>query len=266
MADAEAIETTAAPSAARALLEFVGETTLLAWSALAYLLRGRFSLREAVRQMALLGADSLPIVLLITGSTGAVFSLYTVDIFVTYGATRFVGGTITVAFLLELAPLLAGVAFAARSAAAIAAEIGSMVVTEQVDALRALAVAPVRYLVAPRVLACVLMLPIATIFADLAGIGGGLLMAMAHGVPQGIFIESARNIAIPSDLWKGLIKTFWFGFTVAIVACRQGLRTRGGASGVGRATTSSVVACVVLIFLSDFVLAQMLGAAGGERH
>jgi phospholipid/cholesterol/gamma-HCH transport system permease protein len=252
--------------AVRDLLEFVGETTLLAWSALAYLLRGRFSFREAVRQMAVLGADSLPIVLLTTSSTGAVFSLYTVGIFVTYGATNFIGGTLTIAFLLELGPLLAGISFASRGAAAIASELGSMVVTEQVDALRALAVAPARYLVAPRVLACVLMLPVATVFADLSGIVGGLLMAMAHGVPQTTFIESARQIALPSDLLKGIVKTFWFGFTIAIVACRQGLRTRGGASGVGRATTSSVVACVVLIFLSDFVLAQMLGAGSGGRR
>ncbi len=266
MAEQEAVAITPRRGAVHDLLEFVGETTLLAWSAVTYLLRGQFSMREAVRQMAVLGADSLPIVLLTVGSTGAVMSLYTVGIFITYGAVNLIGGTIAIAFLLELAPLLAGVAFASRTAAAIAAELGSMVVTEQIDALRALAVSPVRHLVAPRVLACVLMLPVATVFADLAGIGGGMLMAAAHGVPQSTFIESIRNFAVPSDLLKGLVKTFWFGFTIAVVACRQGLRTKGGASGVGRATTSSVVACVVLVFICDFVLAQMLGALSGGRR
>lgn len=243
-------------------LAFVGETWMLAWQAGAAILRGRVSLKNTIAQMAALGVDSLPIVVLTAAALGAVFALYTASIFVQYGATRFVGGTLTVAFLLELGPVLAGVAFAARSGAAIAAEIGSMVVTEQVDALRALAVSPVRYLVAPRLAACVVMMPICCLFGDVSGILGGMLMASVHGVPVSQFVESARAMALESDLFKGLVKTLWFGFTIAIVACRQGLSTRGGASGVGRSTTSSVVICVTLIFLSDFVLAQLLAASG----
>jgi phospholipid/cholesterol/gamma-HCH transport system permease protein len=242
-------------------LVFLGETWTLALQALGAALRGRINVRNTVAQMAAIGTDSLPIVLTTTLSTGAVFAFYVTDIFLRFGAVRFVGGMLTVSFLLELGPVLAGVMVASRSGAAIAAEIGSMVVTEQVDALRAMAVSPVRYLVVPRMTACVLMMPLVGIFADLGGILGSYLMAGAHGVPSQAFWESARSFTDGSELVKGLVKTVWFGFTISIVACRQGLRTKGGATGVGRATTSSVVLCVVLIFISDFFLAQVLRGA-----
>jgi phospholipid/cholesterol/gamma-HCH transport system permease protein len=242
-------------------LVFLGETWLLAVRALGFLLRGKLHLKNTLQQMAAIGVDSLPIVLACCLSTGAVYAFYTAEIFVRFGATQFVGGTLTLSFLLELGPVLAGVNVASRSGAAIAAEIGSMVVTEQVDALRAMAVSPIRYLVTPRVVACVLMMPLVGVFADLAGIMGCYLMAGSHGVPHQAFIESARTFATGSDLMKGLIKTICFGLIISIVACQQGLRTKGGATGVGRATTSSVVLCVVLIFVSDFFLAQILAGA-----
>ncbi len=217
-------------------------------------------------QMSAIGVGSLPIVIAITFSTGAVFAYYTTSVFVRFGAVNFVGGTLTYGFLNELGPVLAGVAVAARSGAAIAAEIGSMVVTEQVDALRAMAVSPIRYLVVPRLLACILMMPVIALFADLAGVFGSYIMAGAHGVPHQAFIESTRAFVGPEDLVKGLVKTLWFGFTIALVACHQGLRTRGGATGVGRSTTASVVLCVVFIFVSDFFLAQMLqGGSVGQK-
>jgi phospholipid/cholesterol/gamma-HCH transport system permease protein len=249
------------PSLAHATFVFLGETWILAVQAFGFLLRGKLHLRNTLLQMASIGVDSLPIVLACCLSTGAVYAFYTTDIFVRFGAGNFVGGTLTLSFLLELGPVLAGVNVASRSGAAIAAEIGSMVVTEQVDALRAMAVSPVRYLVTPRVVACVLMMPLVGVFADLSGILGCYLMAGAHGVPHNAFIESARTFASGTDFIKGLIKTVIFGLLISIVACQQGLRTKGGAAGVGRATTSSVVICVVLIFVSDFFLAQMLRGA-----
>jgi len=242
----------------RSVLEFIGEITSLAAQSGVCLIRGRIALRDAVTQMATLGIDSLPIVVVTALSTGAVFAFYTTGVFVRFGAGRFVGGTLTLSFLMELGPLLAGISVAARSGAAIAAEIGSMVVTEQVDALRAMAVSPVRYLVAPRVLACVAMMPICCLFADTAGVVGSILMSSINGVPQQTFIESARTFVTEADLLKGVIKTLWFGLTIASVACRQGLRVHGGATGVGRGTTSSVVLCIVLVFVSDFFLAQAL--------
>jgi phospholipid/cholesterol/gamma-HCH transport system permease protein len=161
--------------------------------------------------------------------------------------------------------MLAGVALASRSGAAIAAEIGSMVVTEQVDALRAMAVSPIRYLVIPRVTAAMLMLPLLTVIADVSGITGGSLFALAKGVPLSVYWDSVHQFTQPSDLINGLIKAVIFGFLIGIVACQQGLRTKGGATGVGRATTSSVVLCVVLIFLSDVFLAQALSPQIARR-
>ncbi len=239
-------------------LVFLGETWTLIAGAVGYIAKGRVSALNVIGQMAAIGVGALPIVLAICFSTGAVFAYYTAAIMVQFGAKDFVGGTLTYGFLNELGPVLTGVAVAARSGAAIAAEIGSMVVTEQVDALRSMAVSPVRYLVAPRLIACILMLPIACVFGDMAGVAGGYFMAGSNGVPHQSFLESARRFANDVDLIHGLIKTLWFGLLIAAVACRQGLRTRGGATGVGRSTTSSVVLCVVLIFISDFFLAQML--------
>ena len=184
--------------------------------------------------------DSVPIVVASCLSTGAVYSFYTADVFVRFGATNFIGGTLTLSFLLELGPVLAGVNVASRSGAAIAAEIGSMVVTEQVDAMRAMAVSPIRYLVAPRLVACVVMMPLLCVFADLAGVFGCYVMAGLHGVPGQAFIESTRTFVSTDDMLKGMIKTVFFGFLIASVACQQGLRTKGGATGVGRSTTNSV--------------------------
>jgi phospholipid/cholesterol/gamma-HCH transport system permease protein len=236
----------------------IGEAAILAWQTILAIATGKVAVRDLVNQMAAIGADSLGIVVLITTATGAVFALYTSNLAVQRGFTQFVGGAIAYTILNELGPVLGGVALASRAGAAIAAEIGSMVVTEQVDALRAMAISPIRYLVAPRVLAAVLMLPLLTILADIAGLIGGFVTATQKGVPQAAFWESVRTFAVPADLNHGLVKALVFGFLVGLIACQQGLRTKGGATGVGRATTSSVVICVVLIFLSDYLLTQLL--------
>ena len=144
----------------------LGEISILTWQSLLSILKGGFDTRDLITQMASVGADSIWIVLAITSATGAVFALYTTNLALQIGFTQFVGGTMSYGFLNELGPVLGGVAFAARSGAAIAAEIGSMTVTEQVDALKSMAVSPVRYLVAPRVLASIIMLPLLTVLAD----------------------------------------------------------------------------------------------------
>lgn len=240
---------------------FVGDSWGIALQGIACALRGRISAKDTVRQMAAIGVDSLPIIIATSVSTGAVLAYYMTGVLLQLGAGSFTGGTIALTFLLELGPVLAGVMVAARSGAAIAAEIGTMVVTEQVDALRSMAVSPVAYLVAPRLVACVAMMPLCGLVSNAAGIGGAIVMASAHGLPVATFLESMQMMASEQDLLKGLIKTVWFGLTIAAVACRQGMRTERGAAGVGRATTSSVVLCVVLIFISDFFLAQMLMGA-----
>ena len=248
--------------AVNSVLTFVGEATLLAGRFIGSIAQGGVNVRDLMTQMAAIGADSIWIVLVVTTATGAVFSLYTTTLAQSVGGlTAFVGGTLGYAFLNELGPVLGGVAFAARAGAAIAAEIGTMVVTEQVDALRAMAVSPTRYLVVPRVLAAVLMLPLLTLFADLFGMIGGYLLAGVNGVPHAEFLESVHKFTRVEDLTHGLLKSVVFALIVGVVACQQGLRTKGGATGVGRSTTSSVVLCVLLIFVADFFLAQILTGA-----
>lgn len=246
-------------------LDFLGETTILTGQTFLSIARKGIDIRDLLTQMASIGADSIWIVLVITTATGAVFALYTTNLALQIGFTQFVGGTMGYGFLNELGPVLGGVAFASRSGAAIAAEIGSMVVTEQVDALRAMAVSPVRYLVVPRVLAAIMMLPLLTVIADVAGLYGSFWFSVAKGVPAPAFWDSVRTYTLTKDLTNGLAKSVVFGFLVGIVACQQGLKTKGGATGVGRATTSSVVLCVVLIFIADFFLAQILTGPGQRR-
>ena len=248
------------------ILTFLGEAALLGARSIASIVRGGVNTRDLLNQMAAIGVDSIWIVLVVTTATGAVFSLYTTTLAKTVGGiTQFVGGTLAYAFLNELGPVLGGVAFAARAGAAIAAEIGTMVVTEQVDALRAMAVSPTRYLVVPRVLAAVLMLPLLIVFADVAGMFGGYLVAGVNGVNHAEFLNSIYRFAKAVDLLNGLFKSVVFALIVGIVACQQGLRTRGGATGVGRSTTSSVVLCVLLIFVADFFLAQLLTGPSARR-
>lgn len=247
------------------VLTFVGDITVLTAQSVGAILRGGVHPRELVAQMGAIGADSLGIVLTVTTATGAVFAFYSANLAMSLGFTGFIGGTIGYAFLNELGPVLGGVALAARSGAAIAAEIGSMVVTEQVDALRAMAVSPIRYLVAPRVLAAFLMLPLLTIIADFSGMCGGMFFVGLKGIPKAEFIDSIYKFVEPVDLIRGLIKSFVFGYLIGIVSCRQGLNTKGGATGVGRSTTSSVVLCVILIFVADLFLTQLLNGQVTRR-
>jgi phospholipid/cholesterol/gamma-HCH transport system permease protein len=242
----------------KAQLFFVGDTALLAIRALRTLIRYGVDMRDLMRQFSEIGADSVWIVLANAGTTGAVFTIYLAKLALQFGAIQFIGSTLSYSFLNELGPMLAGVAVASRSGAAIAAEIGSMVVTEQVDALRAMAVSPVRYLVVPRVLAAFLSMPMLTVIADFVGLLGGYITALAYGVTPANYFESVRQFTQPNDLTRGLIKGFVFGFLIGLIACQQGLQTHGGATGVGRATTSSVVRCVVAIFIAELFLTLIL--------
>jgi phospholipid/cholesterol/gamma-HCH transport system permease protein len=251
-----------APNPFAETLRFFDDSLLLAAQTLAAIFRGRFALKDLINQMASIGVDAFWIVVAISVASGSVFALYTTTLATSIGFTDVVGGTLAYAFMNELGPVLGGIAFAARSGAAIAAEIGTMVVTEQVDALRAMAVSPIRYLVVPRVLSAVLMLPLLIVVADISGLGSGMLSASLNGIPPASFIASMYKYANTTDLMNGMIKAVVFAFIIGIVACQQGLNTRGGATGVGRSTTRSVVLCVVLITLSDVFLANLLRHRG----
>jgi phospholipid/cholesterol/gamma-HCH transport system permease protein len=251
-----------------AFFEAVGELSLLLSRTVATILQGRIAVAETVSQMAAIGVNSLPIVLITIAFSGAVLSLHTASQLHRLGGDQFVGGLVGISMAREAAPVLASVVVAARVGSAIAAELGSMKVTEQIDALRALAVSPVYYLVVPRFLASVLMLPVITVFANVAGILGGYLVAVyAAGISSPVFWTSIQQMLPWRDVSMGLVKTFVFGAIIALVGCDRGLQTEGGAAGVGRSTTSSVVLAIVLIYVSDYFLsAAMFGARGVEIH
>ena len=244
-------------------LRWLGEAQLLLQQALGLIARGRIRRSETVQEMAVLGFDSVPIVLLTMLAVGMVLALNTARQIVGRGLTPYAGGLVAISVAREAGPVLAAVVVAARVGSAIAAELGSMKITEQVDAMRALAVSPVEYLVVPRLVAGVVMLPVLVVLADVAGGAGAYMIGITQGIPPQEFIRSVQQFLTLPDLFGGLAKSAVFGFIIAMVACHVGLRTGGGAEGVGRSTTSAVVISIVLIYLSDYPLTWVILAFTG---
>jgi len=240
------------------LMEQVGGAGTLFFDALGYIARGQAHLRRTVAQMGIVGIDSLPIALLTLLFGGMVLGLHTAHQMVRFNAGGLVGGMVAVSVARELGPTLTGIVVAARVGSAMAAELGTMRVTEQVDALRSLATSPTEYLVVPRLLACAIMLPVLTVFADLAGGLGAYFVALAGGVRPAEYLLSARQWLQFSDFFGGLSKTVVFGIIIALVGCYQGLTTSGGAAGVGRSTTRAVVYSIVLIYIANFFLSELI--------
>ena len=241
-------------------LVFIGDAGTLLYQTVLAIVTGKVEISGIFRQMALIGVQALPMAIIASSFMSGVITLYITPLMVQYGMASMVGGTMALVVTRELGPIVTGIVVAARSASAIAAEIGTMKVTEQIDALRALSVPPVQYLVAPRVIASVIMLPVLTMISVAAGIIGGYYVAM--GVPSQNYILSIRDFATNKDIFTGLGKTCVFGLIVSIVGCRTGLRTSGGATGVGLSTTSSVVVAVLAIFMANFMLAYMFFGSG----
>lgn len=215
--------------------------------------------KEVVRQMALLGADSLPIVMMTILCTGMVFSVQTAKEFVRLGASSSVGGIVAIAMARELVPVLTGVVVAGRIGAAIAAELGTMKVTEQIDALRVMAANPVSYLVVPRFIALVLMMPVLVVFANFIGnIGGWVVAHYYAGIGSFTYENSIRTLAEFYDVFGGMVKSCVFGAIIVIVGCYKGLNAPNGAEGVGLATTASVVLSIILVFITNYFLSIVL--------
>lgn len=236
----------------------MGESALILGDAFRRLFSRPFEWAETINQMAFIGVASVPIVLLTGFFSGAVMALYLTSFLGKFGASEFVGATVALTLTREIGPVLAGIMVSARCGSAMAAQIGSMSVTEQIDALRMLSVHPTNYLVIPRLVAGILMLPILGLICMYAGIFGGGLVALSGGVPVATFLNSIQRFVEPWDFVGGLIKTPVFGVIVAIVACQQGLRTTNGAVGVGKATTNTVVVSMVLVYVANFFLAKLL--------
>ncbi len=239
--------------------EYAGGLTLLSAESLGFMARLRIRTGETVSQCALLGVQSAVIVMLTSLFTGMVISLESAQQAVAYGFGNFVGGAVAYASVRELGPMLTGVVVAGRVGSAIAAELGSMVVTEQIEALRSMGLEPARFLVVPRFAAMLIMLPLLVIFADVVSIVGGMWIAQTYAhIPYQSFISSVRESVEFSDVIKGLLKTFVFATIIAMVGAYQGLSTRGGAAGVGKSTTGAVVVSIILIFVANFVLSFFL--------
>ncbi|HVF51839.1 MAG TPA: ABC transporter permease [Pyrinomonadaceae bacterium] len=242
----------------RGLLE-VQETTLLAARAAGRLFRRPTYINETIAQMDVIGVGSLTIILLTGFFTGGVLALQTYPTLKYYGAQDQTGRLVATALVRELGPVLSGLMVAGRVASAIAAELGSMVVSQQIDAMRALGTDPVRKLVAPRLIALLVTLPLLTLIADAVGIlGGWTVSTQLFDITSGNFMAAVWEGLTTSDIFGGFLKSGCFALIIGAVACRQGLKTEGGTVGVGRSTTTSVVSTSILIIVADYFITQAL--------
>lgn len=233
--------------------------SLLTGQAFANLVSRPFYVGDMLMQMDTIGVGSLPIVVLTGFFTGAVMALQLAATLAEYGQTDRTGQLVAISLVRELGPVLTGLMVAGRNAAGMASELGSMVVTEQVDAMRALGTDPVRKLVTPRLFATVVMLFFLSILADTCGmVGGAMYAVLALRLDAHQYWSSAIQNLVFGDIVQGLTKPIIFGIIVASVGCYYGMSARGGTRGVGRATTQSVVAASVLIIISDFLISRVL--------
>jgi phospholipid/cholesterol/gamma-HCH transport system permease protein len=237
----------------------LGEMVSLAAEAAGYALRGKADYRQTVDQMAQTGFSSVPLVALTLGFTGMVMAFHLGQQTPKFQADALIGWLLAESFVRELGPVLASIVVAARVGSAIAAELGTMKVTEQLDALRALATSPVQYLVAPRLLACLVMVPALVVAGDIAGIVGGYAYAINSAFVTGpLYLSSIQDNLEWSTAVAGVGKAVFFGLIIAVVGCHQGMFCRQAAEDVGRATTRSVVYSIVGIFISDYFLSKLL--------
>jgi phospholipid/cholesterol/gamma-HCH transport system permease protein len=215
------------------------------------------------RQMVRIGVDSIPIVFLIAGAVGMIVGLQAAIQLRRVGATIYVADLVGVSLTRELGPLMTAIIIAGRSGSAIAAELGTMKVAEEVDALTAMGLDPVEFLVLPRVLAMAIMLPCLTVLADVVGMLGGAAVAwLSLGIPVSAYVEQTFRALLLKDVFSGLLKSGVFAVIIAGVGCYQGFRVEGGAEGVGRRTTASVVASIFLIIVADLLFTITFYALG----
>ncbi len=241
-----------------ALLE-MQEYVLLSVAATRATFSRPFYTRDLVEQLDAIGVGSLTVVMLTGLFTGAVLALQSGLTLDQFGARSFVGRLVSTSMIKELGPVLTALMITGRVGSGIAAEIGSMGVTEQLNALRALGTDPVRKLVVPRVLAGIVMVPALTVVADFVGVlGGGIIALSELGVAPNVYWRSLFDGLVIQDAWMGLIKPVFLGFVIMSIGCHVGLRTQGGTQGVGRATTKAVVAASVAVLASDFFVTKLL--------
>jgi len=258
---------------AKAKIHSLQEAFVLAGHALRFIFARPFYWQDLVQQMDAIGVQSLGIVVLTGFFTGMVLALQSAVQMRRFGATTYVGSLVSASMIRELGPVLAGLMVAGRVGSGIAAQLGSMRVTQQIDALNVMGTDPIKKLVTPRVLAALIMLPALTVINDLAGILGGSLIAKVYvQLPVSLYWSTVWDqisnggflfTIIPNDFVHGLFKPFVFGGIISLTACHYGLRTTGGTEGVGISTTRTVVAASILILVVDYFITQTLLAVLG---
>jgi phospholipid/cholesterol/gamma-HCH transport system permease protein len=252
----------------RALFE-LQETTLLLARAARGLFKRPSYIPETVAQMDTIGVGSLTIIILTGFFTGGVLTLQTFPTLKYYGAQDQTGYLVALSLIRELGPVLTALMVTGRVGSAISAELGSMTVSQQIDAMRALGTDPIRKLVAPRIVALVITLPLLTVIADVVGIGGGWTVAtILYGMSSSTFLTSVQDGITNDDILGGVLKPIVFAVIIGSISCYKGLNTEGGTVGVGRSTTRSVVTASIVVIIADFFLARalqyILGMPTGE--
>lgn len=244
---------------AKETVQAVQEYTLLSAQAVGNLFRKPLYFADMVRQADAIGVGSLPIVILTGFFTGGVLALQTANTLERFGSVTLIGQLVSTSMVRELGPVLTGLMVAGRNSSGMASELGSMVVTEQIDAMRALGTDPVKKLVTPRITATVFMLFFLSIISDLVGLAGGLFVAKLFlNLDSRQYWDNAWQVLVLQDVFMGLLKPALFGFIIASVGCYYGMTARGGTQGVGRATTQAVVTASVLILVTDFFVTKLL--------
>ncbi len=231
----------------------LGRMSLMGLESIYWILRGRVFTPALVQASAGIGVDSLPIISFTALFTGMVLVVQVGNQFMDLGAENIIGGVVGLSLTREMSPLIVSVILAARAGTAMAAEIGTMKVTEQIDALKVMSANPISHLVVPRILACAFFTPVLVIFSNLIGILGGYVVAVSQiGVNSHLFWQSLIEMVAPHDFLGGLVKSSGFGFLVGLIGCSKGMDAAGGAKGVGRAATESVVMTITAILVCNY--------------
>jgi phospholipid/cholesterol/gamma-HCH transport system permease protein len=239
-------------------LIYVGGAAKLLFEAIYHGIRPPYQLGLILQEIESIGINSLTVVNVIALFTGMVLALQTASALGRFGAKGFIGVVVAISLVREIGPVFTGIMVAGRVGSGIAAEIGSMKVTEQIDAIRVMGANPVKRLVVPKLVATVVALPLLTVMADAVGIVGGLLISvMEFQVTSYYYFTSILQQISFDDVTSGLGKTFFFGLIIAIIGCHQGMSTTGGTVGVGRSTTAAVVVASILILVTDFFLTKI---------
>ncbi len=241
------------------VLQGTQDLTLLAIKVISSLFSRPRYIADTYMQMDIVGVSSIPIVLMTGFFTGAVLALQTASSLKAFGAVNMTGALVALTLVKELGPVLVALMVAGRIGSGISSQLGSMVVTEQIDAMRALGTDPVRKLVTPRVVATTTMLPLLTIAGDFLGLIGGWIISLnVLKLNTSLYWSNALRILTYIDALEGLIKPFVFGFIIGLIGCYKGLNTKGGTKGVGEATTASVVTASILIIVADFFISKLI--------